>query len=364
MRRPRGAAWAPGWAKSPAAGLLLGALASWALPSGCKSEQVDGGDLHGVFETGSAPSASSAPSAPPAAASGSAEPRIAPRERAPLKGPCIAATGTPAELAKRTAGRPACRRARVLEHRDAGGTPRYGCVFEPTDVDARKPLPLVIFLHGENDTPTAVHKKTRLRARYRSLDLTGDPKHQGFVVLAPQARRIGGSLRWDVDYTAADNVDGQTIDHYVDELIGEGLVDVRQIYAVGESRGGVMAALYAMLRPDRVAAYGVYGADAGKLAWTCEAPATPAAVLYRACDAVVPCADVEQWLLGRERAAAPTFALRLGAGKAQEPSCVLSDARCRPNTGTANHQRWPKPREGEMLEYLGRYSLLVAAPSP
>jgi poly(3-hydroxybutyrate) depolymerase len=333
--------------------------------AGCKSEGVDGGDLHSVFEGGSAASgsASTGRAAPAASSSADAGPRIPPRERQPIAGPCVAPAGTPAVQAERTGGRPACRRTRILEHRDAGGTPRYACVYEPSDVDARKPLPLLVFLHSEYDTPAALQKKTRLRTRQRFFDLSGDPRHQGFVVLAPQARRLGGALRWDVDYTAADNLDARSIDHDVDQLLAEGLVDPRQIYAIGESRGGVMAALYAMLRPDRVAAYGVFAADAGRLAWSCDGAPTPAAVLYRACDTVVPCADVEQWLRTRERSGAPTYSLRLGVGKAEEPSCVLSEGRCLPNAGTANHQRWPAPREGELLEYLGRYSLDLEAPA-
>jgi poly(3-hydroxybutyrate) depolymerase len=168
---------------------------------------------------------------------------------------------------------------------------------------------------------------------------------------------MGGGVAFDTGHVSVDNVDVQTVDHFVEVLLSEGAVDRRQIYAVGESGGGVMAALYAMLRPRRIAAFGTYGADASQLVWSCDGLPPPAAIVYRACDAVTPCADVEQWLGARQDAHAPTFALRLGAGKATEPSCVLSEHRCRVKKGTANHNRWPKERETEMLETMSRYSL-------
>lgn len=349
--------------------LVIGALAILAVGA-CDGSDVDGGDIRGVFDhTATASATASGSSAPvataTATASASAAPRVASRERAPIAKSCIAEEGEPTPRHRRYGKRPACRRARVLEYRDSEGTPRYGCVFESSKIEQAKPVPLVIFLHGEFDDATALHKKTRLRALYHKLDLTGDPKHPGFVVLSPQARKLEGShsLRWDHGYHSRKNVDVVTIDHFVDDLLSSGVVDARQIYVVGDSGGGRMAALYAMLRPDRVAAFATYATDASTYRWTCEEPPTPAAIAYRACDAIVPCADVEQWLSARSDAHAATFSLRLGSGKAREPSCALSKAACREKKGTANHHRWPKHNERELLDYLGRYSLR-AEPSP
>jgi poly(3-hydroxybutyrate) depolymerase len=345
---------------------LLLALFLWATAA-CDASTVDPTDVDGVFD---APSASvpalakSAAHKPKKGAKPDAGPKLPARERKPIAGPCVAASGEAARQNKRPAGRPACRRSRIIESRDDDGTPRYACLFAPRDVDARKPLPLVIFLHGETGDPRAVHRKTRLRRRYAELDLSGDPEHTGFVVLAPQARRIlkgkqtqSLQMRWDVAHTLPNNADVRAIDRYVEQLLAEGLVDKRQIYAVGESLGGDMAMLYGMLRPDRVAAVGLYASAPRALKWTCEADPPPVGVLYRACDAVVPCADVEQWLGAQEAAQSQIWSMRLGAGKATEPSCVLSKDRCRTKKGSANHERWPKPREQELLEYLSRYSI-------
>jgi pimeloyl-ACP methyl ester carboxylesterase len=342
---------------------LVAVVALGLVASGCESPKTDPTDLKGVFDKRSASANSTASTRarpkPTPTTNSDAGPRLIARERTPPKGPCIPKSGAPAQLTGRNARRPACRRSRVVEHRDADGLPRYACIYAPRKLKQRTPLPLVLFLHGENDTPAAVNKKTRLRRRYDKLDMTGEARRLGFVVLAPQARRIEHRLRFDTDYVALDNVDVQTIDHFIDLLIDEGTVDPRQIYAVGESHGGQMAALYAHLRPERVAAFGVYAAAPSGFGWSCDGQPPPAAAIYRACDAVTPCADVEQWLSSREQAHAPTFSMRLGSGKATEPSCALSKASCRKKKGQANHSRWPKHREVELLEYLSRYSLNI-----
>jgi hypothetical protein len=50
--------------------------------------------------------------------------------------------------------------------------------------------------------------------------------------------------------------------------------------------------------------------------------------------------------------------LRMGAAdRVEEPSCATSALRCRPVAGAANHDRWPKAREGEVLEWISRYRL-------
>jgi len=253
----------------------------------------------------------------------------------------------------------------VLEVADANGTPRYGCVFSPSSLEQRTPLPLVIFFHREGDDATAAHRKTKLRKRNHRVDLSGDPRRKGYIILAPQARRIGKTswLRFDTEHVAVDNVDIVTVDHFVDVLQQKGLIDPRQIYAVGHGRGGEMAALYAMVRPDRVAAFATFASNAAQLKWSCATPPPPAAILYRACDTVTPCADVEQWLQAREDARAPTWSLRMGVTRKAEPSCALSKRRCRPKGGKINHHRWPKSREKEMLEYLARFSLQKQTPN-
>ncbi len=280
------------------------------------------------------------------------------KRRPRVPGPCVEAAGEPASVGERPGKRPACRGAEVLEERAPDGTPRYACLSAPPRLEERTPLPLVVFFHGENDNPGMVSRATRLRELDDEVDLSGDPKRRGFIVLAPQARRIGHRLAFDTGHVARENTDAVMTDRFVDVLVRRGFVNEAQIYAIGASRGGEMAALWAMLRPDRVAAFAAYGATAQRLRWSCaDLEPTPAAIVYRACDGVTSCLDVEQWLHARDGARAPTLALRLGDGTRAEPSCALSETSCKEARSVANHERWPKGRERDMLEFLGRYSL-------
>ncbi len=262
----------------------------------------------------------------------------------------------------RRARRPACRGAEILEHPDPDGTPRYACVFRPDAIERLAPLPLVIFFPGRDETPAKVSRETALRSLTDAVDLTGSREHRGYVVLVPQARRLAGHVGFEVGYVADDNADVRSTDRFIEVLEKRGWLDHRRFYAVGSGTGGEMAALYAMLRPDRVAAYASYAGNASALRWTCAEETPPAAILYRACDAVTSCLDMEQWLRQREEAHAPTFALRLGTTNKPEPSCTLDRFECKPQKGAANHLRWPKGTERTILEFLGRYSLDRPAP--
>lgn len=349
--------------------LLVATLTALAF-AGCDtpSSHVDGGELHGVFEHDASADGSARPAASAGALRGKRDAggahRLPALRRPPVPGPCVrASTQALPEAPKsrpgeRPARRPACRGARVLEWRDAARNPRYACVTGPREAAERAPLPLLLFLHGEYDTPRAVGRKTGLRKRNEKADLTGDPQRRGFLILAPQGRRMQGKLQFSTVPASPDNIDVQTIDHFFDVLQGEGLVDRRRVYAVGDSEGARMAQLYAYLRPDRIAAVGLYGGFASDLAWSCAATPPPTMVIYRACDAVTPCAEVERWLEQQSGREQTLVGLRLGAANSAEPNCTLAK-RCRRTAGQANHHRWPKRREPELLEFLGRYQLEV-----
>ena len=50
------------------------------------------------------------------------------------------------------------------------------------------------------------------------------------------------------------------------------------------------------------------------------------------------------------------MSLRLAEGRAEEPACTLG-RRCSGQKAEANHHRWPKEREGDVLDFFARYSL-------
>jgi poly(3-hydroxybutyrate) depolymerase len=337
------------------------------------SSKVDGGDLLGVFEhdagasDASADAASSAaarrarkpkPAAPPQLAGvvTSAEPRL------PIERACVTASGSPDRELRRVVGRPACRGAEVLEWKDGDGSPRYACVISPKNVELRAPLPLVVFFHGAHDDPTSVDKKTTLRRLGGRFDLTADPARAGFIVLAVQGRAIQAGRQgatFDAAYTETDNVDVAAVDHFMGALDARKLIDRRRIYTLGNGAGGLMAATYAMVRADRVAASAVFASDAPRAEWQCTEPTPPMMVAYRACDTVVPCESVERWLRARETSSVEVAALRLGVADGDEPLCTVRN-KCTERKGAAQHARWPRAREEDILRFFKRHSLAVA----
>lgn len=344
--------------------------------SGCSStspssSQVDGGDLMGVFEPREAGADARADASKTAKKAlrdaGAPTPDASTLEakgnaREPSLGTCVTAEGLPNRDLKRVVGRPACRDAQVLEWRDAEGSPRYACVIAPKNAETRAPLPLIVFFHGAYDDPTIVDKETSLRKHGARFSMTGDPAHTGFIVLAVQGRAIRGGrfgTTFDTEYTGSDNVDIAATDYFLDTIIEKKLVDKRRVYAMGNSWGGQMAATYAMMRADRIAAFAVYGSDAPPAKWSCPGPPPPAMVVYRACDSFFSCESVERWLSARESLSADTRSIRLGSYNDDEPNCALRN-KCPEIKGAANHRRWPKNREPEILRELSRHTLSIA----
>jgi pimeloyl-ACP methyl ester carboxylesterase len=222
----------------------------------------------------------------------------------------------------------------------------------------------VIFFHHEEADPTSVTKETTLRKLAARFDVTGDPAHVGFLVLAPQGRALFGGKRglvFDAEYTGDDGVDVATVDHFVDEVGKTGLVDRSRVYTMGASRGGQMAIHYAMLRSDRIAAFASFAAEPPPASWSCPGPPPPGAVVYRACDAIASCTSIELWLREREAASADTRWLRLGAADGEEPSCAVRN-KCTALQGGLHHRRWPRGREDDMLEFLAHHAVADAAP--
>lgn len=174
--------------------------------------------------------------------------------------------------------------------RDAEGTERYACLYEPTAASKRNPLPLVVFLHGSIFTADSI-KVTGLTSRVDKSDSA-----PGFILLAPEGRYTRHyypapnvtSLGWDNWYRQLspsgnvtvsgtvyrENLDAAAIDHFVYEEIGTGKVDSNRIYLMGWSNGAAMALLYALDRPS-VAAAAVYSAPNPFGAFDDPCPQTP-----------------------------------------------------------------------------------------
>jgi dienelactone hydrolase len=179
--------------------------------------------------------------------------------------------------------------------RDAGGSERYACVYEPPWASKKNPMPLVVFLHGSIATADTV-ALTGLKSLVEKADLGA--RKSGFILLAPEGRYTthyypppdARGLGWDNwyrqlnpagDVTLAstvyrENADAAAIDHFVREQIATGKVDSKRIYVMGWSNGAAMALLYALNRPW-VAAAAVYSAPNPFGAFDDPCPQTPVA---------------------------------------------------------------------------------------
>jgi dienelactone hydrolase len=178
-------------------------------------------------------------------------------------------------------------------------------------------------------------------------------------VLAPQGRALKRGKRgaiFETEYTGPDNIDVAAVDHFIAEIDRKGLVDKRRMYTLGASYGGHMAATFAMMRADRVAAYAAYAADAPRAVWSCPGPPPPGMVVYRACDGFFSCESVERWLRARDAQGAETAWLRLGEGDGEEPNCGFKN-KCTPRRSEGNHRRWPKGREVDVLKFFARHAV-------
>ncbi len=338
-------------------GLTSAVALAFAL-SGCDppSTHVDAGDLRGVFDAPSSSAASSAPKPKRSADVAAPEPTQREGERS-----CVTESGTPKKV-DRVVGRPACRSAEVLEWRDPTGAPRYACLYGQNNIEARAPLPVVLFFHGAAlglDDPSSMSKLTNLRGKMGEADLSRDPKRPGFLILGVQGRALDdgepGSA-FDAEHASSQNLDVLAVDQFLDQIVTRKIADPKRVYAVGTGRGGEMAVAYTLLRADRVAAFAAFAPHPPSVKWSCDGPEPPGITLYRACDRVVPCEEIESWLLGRERAGAKNSSLRLGEDAKTEPNCTPKNA-CSPQKGEANHGRWPKSREADVLAFLGAHAL-------
>jgi len=112
-----------------------------------------------------------------------------------------------------------------------------------------------------------------------------------------------------------------------------------------------------MLRADRVAAFGMFAGPPPSASWSCPGPPPPAVVLYRACDSVAACDEVESWVLAREKSRAETLAIRLGEANEADSNCAVDQ--CSKKRGDMNHARWPKGREKEFATFGSSFVVIA-----
>jgi polyhydroxybutyrate depolymerase len=110
----------------------------------------------------------------------------------------------------------------------------------PRGYDGRKPLPLVLDLHGTSE-PAAVHKSNSMLGPF------GDKHH--FVTITPEGS--GPPPQWD---TRFDSPDMRFLGDLLDEAERTLCIDTRRVFVAGYSNGAFMASAMACVHADRIAA--------------------------------------------------------------------------------------------------------------
>ncbi len=139
---------------------------------------------------------------------------------------------------------------------DPDGPERHWCEHRPP---ADSPLPLLIYVHGSGGSADDVYGFTSLLSKADSWALSGDDTRPGFILVATHGRTVhwptespqDGSKHETYHRDPATNPDITTVDHIVDSLVEEGVVDPARVHLTGWSNGARFAAVYGLLRHEQ-----------------------------------------------------------------------------------------------------------------
>jgi len=292
--------------------------------------------------------------------------------------------------------------------KDADGSDRYACLYQPAQASKDNPLPLVVFLHGSVATADSV-QVTGLVSQIDKADLSG--KKTGFILIAVEGRYTthyypgpdSNALGWDNWYrqltpsgdvtiagtTYKENADAATIDHFIADEVATVEVDKTRIYMMGWSNGAAMAMLYALNRPS-IAAAAVYSAPDPFGAMNDPCPQTPVAAAptsnaqLQMFNPHVPIIHVRNNCdIGGICPNGNAFAAQVRAIGTNLDDVILDPdgnrvSACDDSCGTdpmakghasasgsargfAHHVRWPSASNATMLEFLAKHPLAAEA---
>lgn len=269
----------------------------------------------------------------------------------------------------------------VLSFTDPDGTPRLACLHVPRKTSAAAPRPLVTFLGGSGfpgDPQTMVN---HLEGLARDADLSGDPARPGFVLLVVEGRdkehyypfpddHALGFDNWYRNLNRKDpaiNVDVATIDHFIAEVEGRGIVDRRRKYMMGWSNGASMALLYGM-NTRGIAATAVYSSPDPFSDVDDPCPQTPFAsnrrplmTVHNRCDIIGICQTGAVGFRLKLKQTLPRLPLTtkiINGAQAEVDSCLASCAydADKPLTmltpGALFHVRWPYRWNDDYMAFL------------
>jgi hypothetical protein len=286
---------------------------------------------------------------------------------------------------------------------DDDGVERYWCESRPVGTSSTSPRPLVIWVTGSGGGAGSVFDKTSLRNKQQRFDLSGNPERPGFILVSIQPR----NLHWPTDQshdgtrsetyyrdlnTPSTNSDIAFMDHIIDTLVAEGVVDRDRIYMMGWSNGARFTSLYSITRhelptPDGnyVAAVANYSGGDPYASFDYTKPecslsnlprsSIPYFMISRQCDLVacndqtdlkvVPGNVVEPWMGSlRDEIGAEVSWLKINILGNPVTSCADAD-HCTKSAALYGHLQWPDglddmggiDHEPTMLQFLANHRL-------
>lgn len=195
----------------------------------------------------------------------------------------------------------------------SGGSEYPYLLYTPGSYRERRPAPLVVVVHG---CQTTAEQQMRSSAFNQLAD------QERFVVLYPDVDAIGRALPgpanqcWKFPYPPAWNRDGSDAGAIADmtrAVMADRTVDPEQVYIVGMSAGGLMAAIEAAAYPDLYAAVGIIAAG-GYVDWPCFTTGVGIPVELSA--------QLAHAQMGERARVVPRFVLGGTADTAFPPTCV------------------------------------------
>src|SRR5687767_5017162 len=122
----------------------------------------------------------------------------------------------------------------------SGGEDRFYYRYIPRAYNGKKPLPVVMDLHGHTE-PVTFHKNVSALGTYGN--------EHGFITLTPQGS--GPPSKWETEPGAADL---QFLIDLLDSVEEEFCVDLRRVFITGYSNGSFVTSVFACTLADRIAA--------------------------------------------------------------------------------------------------------------
>jgi polyhydroxybutyrate depolymerase len=131
------------------------------------------------------------------------------------------------------------------------GLERKYIIYTPQGYDGNSKLPLLLNFHGFDGQAGDYMSYSNMRSNADS---------ENFILVYPQGTDLDGSPHWNAALNGGDNKsdvdDLGFIEALINKLSSENLIDLKRVYAVGYSNGGMMSYALACYKSGLISAIG------------------------------------------------------------------------------------------------------------